>query len=455
MADALLPWPCLTSRPDVAASATALYGPGIVLFGEAITDALQHHAESTDGIPSPELSDVVLSCGGAAKWHAFVANYITKINAQPGGLIFNCFKLGTSAGGPFGMCCLTCGGKSTALCKSHVKSPFQNALRHVEGTAHEKARDSLIAQVEQAASASGIPRAEVAMQMLAERIGMAFTEELPRVELQPVGCEPLRSLELRSCAWSSVSPGQPATKQEQLDAKVGSGAYEVNDDNSLAACQRCSRHKRKLIHLANPNWLKNACVHYDTHCRPNNGMQRLELFGIKACSSRLCDSIPKLAFKPDYSSRCHGFWLESYTYGDTTYDTGVLMNDWKPGPCWSAQPRFKATVVQERTSESQELFSMQGSTVQWQWDGIAAAGVVLGYETPTLMYVRPDASSAPGLREAGQLFDRRYAMVNESEVSRETTYAPSTLRCPLTFPLPSAHAGSYCDAQRSGYVSTR
>jgi hypothetical protein len=81
MADALLPWPCLTSRPDVAASAIALYGPGIVLFGEAITYSLQQHAESTDGVPSPESSDVVLSCGGAAKWHAFVANYMTKINA--------------------------------------------------------------------------------------------------------------------------------------------------------------------------------------------------------------------------------------------------------------------------------------------------------------------------------------------------------------------------------------
>ena len=143
----------------------------------------------------------------------------------------------------------------------------------------------------------------------------------------------------------------------------------------------------------------NACAHYGTLERPKSGM--------------LCNSSSLVSRRALLGSatRSHG-WLLSRTTrcsatalgwrathnGDTTYDTNVLMNDWKPGATGmleSAQPRFKATLVQERTSESQELYSMQGSTVQRQRDGIAAAGVVLDYETPTLMYVRPEASCAP------------------------------------------------------------
>ena len=95
-----LPWPRLASRPEgsVTTSAVALYGPGIMLFGKDITDSLQCDAESTDGVQAPQLSDIVVACGGAAKWHAFVAGCVKKVNTQPGGLLFNWFKLGTAGG---------------------------------------------------------------------------------------------------------------------------------------------------------------------------------------------------------------------------------------------------------------------------------------------------------------------------------------------------------------------
>ena len=273
------------------------------------------------------------------------------------------------------------------------------------------------------------------MQILAERAGVLPSSELPSVQLQPVGSEPIGPPTTRSSAWSTTQHDQPATKQEQLDARLGAGAFTVNDDGSLAGCGRCSRHKPTWIHLSHPNWLKNAIAHYESHSRPKDGMQRLEYFGIKAISERLCDAIPARAFEPDYSTACHGFWLDSWTYGDTTYDTDALMNDWKPGACWSAQPRYKATLVQERKSESQELFSLQGSSVQWRRDGIAGTGVVFGYESPTVMFVLPDATCLPALLEAGQLCDRRWAMVSESEVRSHGSPPSPPPRAPPHSPL--------------------
>jgi len=147
-------------------------------------------------------------------------------------------------------------------------SPFNNFYsNHLKGTKHEKARDALLAQVEAAVlRGGGATRSALAMQILAQRAGLVPSAELPQIELQPVGSEPLGSPITRSSVWSSAHPDQPATKQEILDERLGSGAYLVNDDESLAECRHrlCPRRKPQLIHLANPNWLQNACSHYQT-----------------------------------------------------------------------------------------------------------------------------------------------------------------------------------------------
>ena len=332
MAAAALPWPPGAPPAEVVPSIADCYGPGIALFGAAVVHSLHCHAEGINGVPPPELSSIVESYGGALKWHACVAACVDQIKEQPGGLQFNWFMLGSAGGGPFGVCCLTCGSKSTGLANSGREgssSPFHSFLsKHIKnGRRHETARDALLAQVEEAHAASGVPRAELAMRILAQRAGLLPSAELPHVELQPVGSEPIGTPTTRSAAWSSVSPDQPASKQEQLDATVGSGAYVVNDDDTLAGCQRCSRHHRRFIHLSHPNWLNNASAHYESHRTPKGGMQTLEFFGIKPCTARLCNAVATPAFEPDYSSLCHGFWLESVTYGDTTYDTDRLMDD--------------------------------------------------------------------------------------------------------------------------------
>ena len=289
----------------------ALYGPGIVLFGTAVVNALNCHAEGIEGVVTPKLSDTVAACGGASKWQGFVADCVAKLSKLPGSIAFNWISIDCTADGPSGACCLTCGGNSISFGGGRAtSSPFNSYLQHTQSRKHEKARDALLAKVEAAAVASGLPRAEIAMQILAERAGLLPASELPHVELQPVGSEPLGPPTTRSIGWSAAQPNQPATKQEQLDEQLGTGAFTVNDDGSLAGCGRCSRHKPTWIQLSHPNWLKNAIAHYQSHTRPKHGMQRLEFFGITACSSRLCDAVAP-AVTRDYSTICHGFWLES------------------------------------------------------------------------------------------------------------------------------------------------
>ena len=193
------------------------------------------------------------------------------VNAEPGGLLYNWFKLGSSAGGPYGMCCLTCDGKSTTLgtAGSGRGSPFNNFLtKHLKsprGTRSSVQRDAVLSQVEAAATASGSPRAELAMQILASRVGLVSSTSTEPPRLHPVGAEPLGTPTLRSATWSSLVPEQPATKQEQLDLKLGTGSYVVNTGGSLAGCQQCSRHRPRWIHLSHPNWLQNATAHHESH----------------------------------------------------------------------------------------------------------------------------------------------------------------------------------------------
>ena len=296
--DARLPWPADVPLPTLPPLVVETHGSGIALFGDAVVQALQFNAESDDhGVaPLPEEFKVpAAACGGADKWHQHVAACVRAVHGQPGGLLFNWFTLNPAEGGANGVRCLTCGGKPLSFGGGRdSSSPFTNFITgHLRSPKHTKARDAVIAQVEAAVAAgSSKTRAEIAMDILASRAGILPSSPLPSVQLRPVGSEPIGLPMTRSFAWSSEGPGQPATKQEQLDSKLGVGAYRLNDDSSLAACQRCSRHRPTWIQLSHPNWLKNAIAHFEKHGRPKNGMQPLEFFGIRATSERLCDAVP-------------------------------------------------------------------------------------------------------------------------------------------------------------------
>tara|TARA_B110000027_G_scaffold21286_1_gene22647 strand:+ start:298 stop:780 length:483 start_codon:yes stop_codon:yes gene_type:complete len=121
--------------PEAPAAIAALYGPGVSLFGKDVVDSLLCRAEGVDGIIPPELTNIVNACGGAAKWHGFVGDCVEHLKQQPGGLISNWFALGSAQGGPYGVCCLTCGSKSTTLGGGQsTTTPFNNFLvNHLRG----------------------------------------------------------------------------------------------------------------------------------------------------------------------------------------------------------------------------------------------------------------------------------------------------------------------------------
>ena len=155
------------------------------MFGKDVVDSLLCRAEGVDGIIPPELTNIVNACGGAAKWHGFVGDCVEHLKQQPGGLISNWFALGSAQGGPYGVCCLTCGSKSTTLGGGQsTTTPFNNFLvNHLRSRKHEKARDALLAHVEAAVAAGGGTRAEIAMQILAERLAL-------RMRLMPTMLNP-------------------------------------------------------------------------------------------------------------------------------------------------------------------------------------------------------------------------------------------------------------------------
>ena len=77
----MLPRPPPLSPEVVAApGAASLYGPGVVLFGQAINDSLQchGHGEGVDGIIMSELSEAVTMIGGPKAWHGWVADCMAK-----------------------------------------------------------------------------------------------------------------------------------------------------------------------------------------------------------------------------------------------------------------------------------------------------------------------------------------------------------------------------------------
>jgi len=161
----------------------------------------------------------------------------------------------------------------------------------------------------------------------------------------------------------------------------------------VAACQRCSRFHRTLIRLSNRNWLANAETHYRTH--PDvRGMNTLDFYGVRNCSTRLCDVPGPVTL--DYASVCHGFWLPQVVYGETTYDASALLQDWRPGKGWAAEPHFEATLTYECMA-GQRLVCPTGSKITWLYgSGATASGTVLGFESPTCMFVRPAPESCDG-----------------------------------------------------------
>ena len=183
--DPRLPWPADVPPPTLPPLVAETHGSGIALFGDAVVQALQFNAESDDVAPLPEEFKVpAAACGGADKWHQFVAACVRTVNGQPGGLLFNWFSLNTTEDGACGVQCLTCGGKPLSFGGGRdASSPFHNfTSRHLRSPKHEKARGAVIAQVEAAVAAgSSKTRAEIAMDFLASRAGILPSSALPSV----------------------------------------------------------------------------------------------------------------------------------------------------------------------------------------------------------------------------------------------------------------------------------
>jgi hypothetical protein len=193
------------------------------------------------------------------------------------------------------------------------------------------------------------------------------------------------------------APEVPLTRQQQLDAACGEGAFVVDLEAMLAACQRCSRFNRKAISLLHPNWLGNATSHLATHAAAPSGTRTLDAFGFGTCSTRLCDAPPAVAALMDYTSRCHGYWLPTVTYSGETFDAALLKDDWRPGDQWGIDHTFKAAVDCFRDKSGRFVF-VDGCTVKWRQGNVSASGVVLGVEGIQLQFlrVRPDASGRDG-----------------------------------------------------------
>ena len=121
-------------------------------------------------------------------------------------------------------------------------------------------------------------------------------------------------------------------------------------------------------------------------------------------------------------------WAPEVTIGNEVYVPSVLLNEWKRGKRWYAEPHFSATLVQVRATKVQQLAISPGCTVQWPAGGGKCSGEVTGYSSETGMYVRPDAASRPALETLGSLvLGGRFVMVGVLEVR-----APPALR-----PLPA------------------
>ena len=216
----------------------------------------------------------------------------------------------------------------------------------------------------------------------------------PDPNLQPAGSEHLGP-QTRGSILESQPPVLPPSKQQQLDAAIGLGKFVVNGDETMAACQRCSRFQRVCINLGNNGWLANAKTHMATHLS-GAGMCTLDKFGFGICTTRLCDAVSPVVDLP-YSSLCHGFWLPAITYDNQTLDTSLLNQDWRPGELWAIDPTFKATITCSREGGTKLLFPV-GSEIDWLEGGITMSGKVLGIEGAHTLSVQPDAETTASLQ---------------------------------------------------------
>jgi hypothetical protein len=194
--------------------------------------------------------------GGAQKWHGYVADCMDNINALPGGLLTNWMNVCSAAGGPCGTCCLTCGDAAIGFGGGRAtSSPFNNLMKHMARSMKRRAMRWLLAEIEaelgrwrrdKERTRDGDFRSELGSCQRLSNHASSSSQLARSHSARPPRAPP------------GARRAQPATKQEQLDAKVGVGAFTVNDDESLAGCGRCSRHMPTWIHLDHPNWLKNA-----------------------------------------------------------------------------------------------------------------------------------------------------------------------------------------------------
>lgn len=168
--DPRLPWPTDVPPPTLPPLVAETHGSGIALFGDAVVQALQFNSESDDGVVLEEFKVPAAACGGADKWHQYVAACVHTVNGQPGGLLFNWFSLNPTEGGA-SVRCITCSGTHINFGGGRdTSSPFNSFFRHLKTKRHEKARDAVIAQVEAAVAAGcSETRAEIAMKISMQR----------------------------------------------------------------------------------------------------------------------------------------------------------------------------------------------------------------------------------------------------------------------------------------------
>ena len=245
-----------------------------------------------------------------------------------------------------------------------------------------------------------------------------FCEPCPKQpELQPAGSEQLGPA-TRGSVLRAQPPELPRTRQQQLDEAVGAGNYVVNEERSVAACQRCSRFNRQTINLLHPAWLANAIAHHATH-PDSTGMRTLDAFGFGRCTRRLADAIPAPALQLDYDSVCHGYWLPAVEYGGATFDTTLLNEDWRPGAKWAIDPTFTATVECSRDGAAKLIFPV-GAEVNWTDGGIQRRGQVLGIEGEQISVWPEDERLQLGIFAEHVLSadpSPAYMLVRESSVS--------------------------------------
>jgi hypothetical protein len=440
----------LTQGGDDAASSAAPPAVSEATLEEdlSVLKAASHLFELRAPEPgAPERSDeatrtlksMLERCGGLERLDEAVYALLEHVETKvAGGLLHNWFRIGFWSDGSLGLHCASCAKECVLQFgnsgRTGSTSPFNNfTTRHLVQTGHEKARAAaikegaahLIALVSSSGEASELQtEAHVAMQLFEARAaGLPGLEapSAPHVELVPIGSEP-RGPMTRS-AWEAAQPELPATAQERLDARVGRGVYSVMQHETLgevAVCQRCSRFNRTLIQLSNPNWIANAETHFRTH-PDTRGMNTLDFYGVRGCTTRLCDVAAPASL--DYGSVCHGYWLPQVVYDGTTYDATSLLQDWRPGKAWVAEPHFEATLSYERTA-GQRLVCPPGSTITWRYASDASAtGRVLGFDTSTCMFVRPVPESCEALQAAELLVPTGksgYVLVGEASVQTVT-----------------------------------